>query len=160
MFIDARTVREAERVESDICIIGSGAAGLSIAAQFTGAGHKLCILESGDLEFDPATQALYEGEAVGLPYLPLDACRLRYFGGTTNHWGGFCMPFKPEDFEAQAWLPHSGLPIDLDQVEPYIQRAARPLELPEAGWDLGHWEDWPAQNGSPSMRARSLTRSF
>jgi choline dehydrogenase-like flavoprotein len=108
MFIDGRTVRETERIECEICIIGSGAAGLSIAAQFIGTGRRLCILESGGFDLDPETQALYEGQMVGLPYFPLDVCRLRYFGGTTNHWGGFCMPFKPEDFEAQPWLPHSG----------------------------------------------------
>jgi choline dehydrogenase-like flavoprotein len=141
MFIDARTIPEAERVECDVCIVGSGAAGLSIARQLIGAGPKLCILESGGLELDAATQALYEGEEVGLPYFPLDVCRLRYFGGTTNHWAGFCMPFKPEDFEAQAWLPRSGWPIGMDDMRPHIERAVNLLELPEAGWDLGHWEE-------------------
>jgi choline dehydrogenase-like flavoprotein len=140
MFIDARTLRAPEAIDCDICIVGAGAAGLSIAAQFIGTGRKLCILESGGFELDPATQALYEGENLGLPYFPLDVCRLRYFGGSTNHWGGFCMPYKPEDFEAQPWLPHSGWPIGLDEVQPYIQRAAKLLELPEAGWDLDHWE--------------------
>jgi choline dehydrogenase-like flavoprotein len=141
MFVDARTLPVLETIECDICIVGAGAAGLSIAAQLIGAGHKLCILESGGFELDAATQALYEGENLGLPYFPLDVCRLRYFGGSTNHWGGFCMPFRAEDFEAQPWLPHSGWPIGLDAMVPYIQRAAKLLELPEAGWDLDHWEE-------------------
>jgi choline dehydrogenase-like flavoprotein len=75
--------------------------------------------------------------------------RLRYFGGTTNHWAGFCMPFKPEDFEAQPWLPHSGWPIDLDEMQPYIQRAAELLDLPEAGWDLDHWEEVTGEKPLP-----------
>jgi hypothetical protein len=141
MFIDGRTVRETERIECEICIIGSGAAGLSIAAQFIGTGRRLCILESGGFELDPEIQALYEGQMAGLPYFPLDVCRLRYFGGTTNHWGGFCMPFKPEDFEAQPWLPHSGWPIGFDEMLSYVERATKLLQLPEVGWDLDHWEE-------------------
>jgi choline dehydrogenase-like flavoprotein len=149
MFIDARQVQEDDSIECDICVIGSGAAGLSIASQLIGAGRKLCILESGGLELDPATQALYEGDNVGLPYFPLDVCRLRYFGGTTNHWAGYCMPFKPEDFETHSWLPHSGWPFADDVMQPYIRRAIELLGLPEAGWDLDHWEQMTGEERLP-----------
>ena len=140
MLIDARTVPDGTRIECDIAILGAGAAGLTIARQFIGSGRNLCLVESGGLELDPATQALYEGDNVGLPYFPLDVCRLRQFGGTTNHWGGVCLPFKREDFEQHSWLPHSGWPIDLDDMQPYIERAAAFLDLPEAGWNIDHWE--------------------
>jgi choline dehydrogenase-like flavoprotein len=149
MLIDARTLPEVKRVECDLCVIGSGAAGLTIAKQFIGTGRRLCILESGGFEIDPGTQALYEGEQVGLPYFPLDAGRLRYLGGTTNHWAGYCMPFKPEDFEAQPWLPHSGWPISFDDIHPHIDGAVRLLELPEAGWNLSHWEESTGEKRLP-----------
>jgi choline dehydrogenase-like flavoprotein len=140
MLIDARTVPDGTRIECDVGILGAGAAGLTIARQFIGSGRKVCLVESGDLEFEPAAQALYEGDNVGLPYFPLDACRLRQFGGTTNHWGGVCLPFKREDFEQHSWLPHSGWPIDLDDMQPYIERAVAFLDLPAAGWNIEHWE--------------------
>jgi choline dehydrogenase-like flavoprotein len=149
MFIDARQVRELQSVECEICMIGSGAAGLSIASELIGAGRKLCILESGGFELAPATQALYEGDNVGLSYFPLDVCRLRYFGGTTNHWAGYCMPFKPEDFETQSWLPHSGWPVTFKDMQPYIRRAVKLLGLPEAGWGLDHWERLTGQERLP-----------
>jgi hypothetical protein len=140
MLIDARTVPDGTRIECDVAIFGAGAAGLTIAREFIGGGRNVCLVESGGLELDPATQALYEGDNVGLPYFPLDVCRLRFFGGTTNHWGGVCLPFKREDFERQPWLPHSGWPIGLDDMRPHIERAVAFLDLPEAGWNIDHWE--------------------
>ena len=105
MLVDARTVPDGARIECDICVAGTGAAELSIAAQFIGSGRKICIAEGGGLKIEPDSQALYEGDNVGLPYFPLDVCRLRQFGGTTNHWAGYCLPFKPEEFWAAALAP-------------------------------------------------------
>ena len=141
MLIDARTVPDGARFECDICLVGTGAAGLSIIQQFIGSDTKICVAESGGLELEPDTQALYQGDNVGLPYFALDACRLRQFGGTTNHWAGYCLPYTPEDFQAQPWLPHSGWPIGLEDVRPYIGRAAGLLGLPAAGWNVRHWEE-------------------
>jgi choline dehydrogenase-like flavoprotein len=82
MFIDARSIADGETIDCDICVIGAGAAGITLARAFVGRSQRVCVIESGDQEYDPETQALYEGESVGLPYVPLDSCRLRYFGGT------------------------------------------------------------------------------
>ena len=141
MLIDARTVPDGETLDHDICIIGAGAAGLTIARQLVGRGLKVCIAESGGLEFDAETQALYEGENVGLPYFALDSCRLRYFGGTTNHWSGYCLRFKEWDFEAWAALPNSGWPIGAADLAPWYEGAVRQIGLPQAGWDVDHWEE-------------------
>jgi glycerol-3-phosphate dehydrogenase len=67
MFVDFRTLPEGSRVEADLCIIGAGAAGITIAREFIGSGIQVCLLESGGFEFDDETQALYGGENVGLP---------------------------------------------------------------------------------------------
>ena len=67
-------------------------------------------------------QELYRGESVGLPYYPLQAARLHYFGGTTGHWAGFCSLLDPLDFEVRDWVPHSGWPITRTQLEPYYRR--------------------------------------
>jgi choline dehydrogenase-like flavoprotein len=147
MLVDARTVPDGARIECDIAIVGAGAAGLTIARQFIGSGRNVCLVESGGLELDQDTQALYDGDNVGLPYFPLDSCRLRQFGGTTNHWGGVCLPFKRQDFEQHSWLPHSGWPIELNDIWPYIERAAAFLELPKAGWDIDHWEQITGERG-------------
>lgn len=129
MFIDARSDDGPKHIEADLCIIGAGAAGITIARQFIGSRHKVVLLESGGFEFDPETQALYEGGSTGLPYFPLDATRLRYFGGTTNHWTGWCRPLDEIDFEERNWVPDSGWPISKSDLRIHYERAAAVLEL-------------------------------
>ena len=87
MFIDARKT-DLKEINSDICIVGAGAAGITIARALAKENISVCLLESGGLEPDQNTQSLYKGEITGIPYYPLDVARLRYFGGTTGHWGG------------------------------------------------------------------------
>src|SRR5262245_6018531 len=113
MLIDARTLPSGTRIEADVCIVGAGAAGITIARELARSALRVCVLESGGLGPDAATQALYEGENVGLPYYDLDRLRLRLFGGTTNHWTGACRPLDEHDFGARAWVPHSGWPFGL-----------------------------------------------
>jgi choline dehydrogenase-like flavoprotein len=111
MLIDARSLPDGKTIETDVCIVGAGAAGITLALEFIGQPFRVCLLESGGFEFDEDTQSLYDGETVGLPYTPLKAARVRYFGGTTNHWSGWCRPLDEIDFESRDWIPHSGWPF-------------------------------------------------
>ena len=140
MFIDSRTLPEKHVVETDICIIGAGAAGITMSKEYANSPFRVCVLESGGLEADDDTQELYSGENIGMPYFPLVAPRLRYFGGTTNHWAGYCRPFSKEDFEAREWIPRSGWPITLEDLQPYYKRASEVLKLNTSGWDHDYWE--------------------
>src|SRR5688572_2770616 len=118
MLIDARTLDNDIQIEADVCIVGSGAAGLTIAHSLLGTGVKVVLLEAGGLEVDPGDQNLYHGNLVGLPYHPLDSSRLRYFGGTTNHWSGYCVPYDERAFDPRSWVPHSGWPITKAEIDP------------------------------------------
>ena len=140
MFIDARTIPNDTIIDSDICIIGAGAAGITLARQFSGQPFRVIVLESGDLKADSATQSLYAGKSTGLPYYPLEAARLRMFGGTTNHWGATCRPFSDIDFETRDWIPHSGWPIRKDDIQPYYDRARAICWVGSPDWDLADWE--------------------
>lgn len=122
MFIDGRHVPDNSVVETDIAIIGAGAAGITIARELRHSGAGIVLIESGGLDFDPETQDLYAGESVGVPY-PLESSRLRYFGGSTNHWGGWCRPLEAIDFEQRDWVPHSGWPIGRADIDPYYTKA-------------------------------------
>src|SRR5215217_4218733 len=140
MFVDARTIPKDAIIEADICIIGAGAAGITLARQFSGQPFRVIILESGGLKPDSATQSLYTGKSTGLPYYPLETARLRMFGGTTNHWGATCRPFSPIDFEARDWVPNSGWPIQLDDVQPYYERARQICWVGSPDWNLADWQ--------------------
>ena len=104
MLIDARTLSKNTRIKTDVCIIGAGAAGITLAREFIGLPFRVCLLESGGLEYDADTQSLARGQSVGHAYYPLESARLRYFGGTTNHWGGACRPLDDIDFKQRPWM--------------------------------------------------------
>src|SRR5262245_15739875 len=111
MFVDGRSLPDGFVGRVDICIIGAGASGITLALDFIGHTFQVERFESGGFEFDLATQDLYKGIHVGRHYIPLHQARLRYFGGTTNHWGGHCLPIRPMNFEVRPWIPFSGWPL-------------------------------------------------
>jgi choline dehydrogenase-like flavoprotein len=141
MILDARTVDDGTTIEGDLCIVGGGPAGLSIAHALLGKGHEIVLLEAGGREYNRDDQALYDGAIVGLPYFPLDSTRLRYLGGSSNHWGGWCCPYRDHALEPWPWIPGSGWPIGWDEVDPYALRAAQLIGLPAGGWDTRHWSE-------------------
>ena len=129
MLLDARHVPDGQIIETDVCIIGAGAAGITLAREFRNKPFRTILLESGGLQPDAKTQSLYKGDIIGHDYYPLDGSRNRTFGGTTATWGGMCLPFDPIDFEQRDWVPKSGWPLDLQQLEPYYERAHEPLRI-------------------------------
>ena len=129
-FIDARGVPAGTILETDLAIVGGGPVGISLALALAGTPIRMVLLESGGMTFDAKTQALYQGSRIGDPYLPLEASRVRYLGGSTNHWGGWCRPMDQLDFEERSWLPHSGWPFPLKEIERYYPHAQ---SLCEAG---------------------------
>ena len=138
MFLDARTLDEGRDLSADVCIVGAGAAGIALARELIGHDARVIVLESGGMEADLDGINLSMGEQTGLPYFPLETARLRYFGGSTNHWGGLCRPFDPVDFAEHDWLP-DGWPIDLGDIEPYYARSADICGLPFDDWSIDRW---------------------
>ncbi len=139
MLIDARKIDEGTVVEADVCIIGAGAAGITMAREFIGQSYKICLLESGGFDVDGDTQSLYDGKNIGHSYYPLDISRLRFFGGTTNHWEGASIPMEAIDFEARDWVPHSGWPITFSDLEPYYQGAQAICEVGPFDYSAETW---------------------
>lgn len=115
-------------VTADICIVGAGAAGLALAKRFSQTGLQVLVLEGGGLTYEGSSQNLYKAKDQGLP-VQADVSRLRFFGGTTNHWQGQCTPLLPIDFEQRAWVADSGWPIAYDDLAPYYPMAQDILGL-------------------------------
>ena len=128
--IDARSLPNATVLTPDLVIIGGGPAGISLALALANSKVSIVLLESGGMNFDPKVQNMYAGAETGVRYTALDAGRLRFLGGSSNHWGGWCRPMDEVDFEARDWMPHSGWPITRKALEAYYPRAQ---ELVEAG---------------------------
>ncbi len=139
MLADAKDIPNDAVLDTDLCVVGGGAAGITFARELAGSSLKVLILESGGKDFETATNDLNVGDIVGLPYFPLETARLRYLGGSTNHWGGVCRPLVPIDFQARSWIPMSGWPITRDDLDAYYPRAADTVGVKVADWNVDRW---------------------
>jgi len=120
MILDANNLPEEHALQADVCIVGAGAAGISMALQFLGTTTEVLLLESGALEAEAGTQALYAGSVVDQRlHSPPQHYRQRRFGGTSTIWGGRCMPLDAIDFEARDYVPHSGWPFARAELLPF-----------------------------------------
>jgi choline dehydrogenase-like flavoprotein len=132
MILDGSSIPEGKTFDADICVVGSGAAGLTLALDLTRRGIKVVMIESGGLVFDGRSNQLLEVEMAGRTTETLvKTTRERFFGGTTNHWGGVCRAFDAFEFEPHPWMPYSGWPISRADLDPYYASAASLLGLPE-----------------------------
>lgn len=130
--LDANNITKSTTLEFDLCIVGGGAAGITIAKQLANSSIKIALLESGDHDFDPETQSLYEFTNSGHPLRSQQGyvSRNRYLGGSTNTWMGQCAPLDNIDFEQREWVKDSGWPITKSDIEPYYAQACETLKLP------------------------------
>ncbi len=128
-YIDARTYDGSTDLEADICIAGAGAAGITLARELSGAKFDVVVLESGGFSLEGDTQFLYHGTNSGIRYFDLTAARLRYFGGTTNHWGGFCGFNSELDYAGRPAIGLPSWPINHKDLEIYLRRAAISLGI-------------------------------
>lgn len=140
MHIDSRTLENGSIIEGDICIVGSGAAGISMALQWINSQYKVILLEGGGFEVETEMQDLYKGKTTGQRYYPLQSARLHYFGGTTGHWAGFCSIYDPIDFKKRDWVPRSGWPINREDLDPYYRRAHEIVELGPYEYNFQYWQ--------------------
>jgi choline dehydrogenase-like flavoprotein len=141
VIIDTRSVPSGTELETDVCIIGAGAAGITLARELSDRSFSVAVLESGGFDHEPATQKLYAGENTGQKYFKLDGCRTRRFGGSTNCWAGLNVPLDVIDFEEREWVPHSGWPISRGELDPFYRRAQRLLGLGPFEYDGAAWAD-------------------
>jgi len=139
MILDAQKGFGREPSRYDICIVGAGAAGISLALQFEATGLRVCLLEAGGSAYESRTQRLFEGEVVAGRYPALRDSRLGAFGGSTNVWAGWCRPLEPLDFEPRDWCSAGGWPFGFDELRPYYARAHDMCGLAAFEYDPEHW---------------------
>jgi hypothetical protein len=116
--------------EFDFLIIGAGVAGTVLAKSLAGSGKKIALIEGGGSEYTELSQNLYKGLVTGDPYFDLDVTRLRFFGGSSNHWTGMCRSFEKIDFEREYLGNIYKWPIKFNDIEKYKKKACEILEVP------------------------------
>lgn len=170
MLIDARTLPADETVETEVCIIGAGPAGVSLARELIGQNFRVCLLETGGLEPDDEIQSLAaaEGDTIGDPYPGAIYMRHREFGGTAHRWqidigdnqrGVRYVPLDPIDFEKRDGVPYSGWPFSKSHLDPFYERAHVVCQTGPYSYDVEDWEDEQAPH-LPFTGNRVTTKMF
>lgn len=149
MFFDARKLSPDAVIEADICIVGAGPAGISLAREFNGRRYNVVLLESGGLNLDESLQSLGQaGEKHFAETGPL--WNKRQFGGNASDWNvrtDFSRHsvrltrLSEIDFERRDWIENSGWPVTLADLEPHYERAQRVFRLEPGAYNAEDWED-------------------
>src|SRR5262245_6200228 len=133
MIRDAQSEAIDPIITCDVCVIGSGPAGLSVVSSLQNRKDlNIYLVESGGFDHDVSISDLYKGTIGGRNYYGLDVTRVRRYGGSSNHWGGWCRPLDRSVFFLRPWVESSGWPLGFDEVYAYLDDAQAFLELGES----------------------------
>lgn len=111
-------------VHADICVVGGGAAGITLARELAAGNRSIVVVAGGGRRDIGRWQDLYAGTATPPgTHEPLHENRRRVWGGSTTVWGGRCIPYEPVDFHDRPWIAHSGWPVGWNEVSAYLARA-------------------------------------
>ena len=142
-FEQGRQVPTDSVLTADVCVIGSGAAGITLARQLSGSKLRVLIVEAGGLKQDRQTEDdCFKVQHVGVPYRNPIPSRGRWFGGSTNLWFGRIAVPDPIDFEERPWVPNSGWPVSYEQLQPWLHTASEILDVPN--FEKIHLANWRA----------------
>jgi choline dehydrogenase-like flavoprotein len=129
-----------------VCIIGSGAAGITIAREFLQESVSVLVLEAGGGLFEQPSQDPYQSALAGLPHGGIHQGRVRVLGGSTTLWAGQALPLFDIDFAERDWVPYSGWPITRATLHPFYSRAEEVMQIPHVTNDE---QTWPSSKALP-----------
>ena len=143
---------------SDICIVGGGPAGITLAYKLSQNNSlNISIIESGDLSFNAEYQKLNTGECLELGNYPhlnysISNNRIRQFGGTSNIWAGWCGPLEKNDFNERSWIQDSGWPISYEDLEPYYKESQSILNLSKFIYNKDVYDYYPEAHSNAYLK--------
>ena len=164
--LNGRTLKPNELPKFDICIVGAGAVGFTMAKRLYRSGLKVVVLDSGIENkrpggndnppwterrwIDPLVEDLDLGEQNSFiedvrPHFLTEA-RTRCYGGSTNCWGGFIRPMDSYDFKL--WN------LQRKDIESYYKEAMGLVKLDEFDIfdDPDKWNDLVGTTGVDNVK--------
>ena len=125
MLLDGDKLQQSE-LKSEICIIGAGAAGISLATKLAENGRDVIVVESGGKFAEPLINKLNQFQVESnFVFRKNQPNRFRQVGGSTNLWPGRVVHYRFDDRLDTEWGDfHSILPR-------YYKEADRFFGIPE-----------------------------
>ena len=113
---------------ADVCVIGAGPVGIITALELADKGFRVLLLESGGEKPSALAQDLQAAENLQpLHHHDPRTTVARRLGGTSNLWGGRCLPHDAIDFQDRPWVGQSAWPISEADLKPYLEKACEKL---------------------------------
>src|SRR5580693_3689252 len=113
-----------EAIRSQVCVIGTGIAGLILARKLAMAGIDVVVLEAGGHSIEAGGQRLFAAaELKGQAHVGTTEGRFRVFGGTSLRWGGQVLSMAGAG--SDAW------PVGAEELKPFVEEAERLLGVGE-----------------------------
>ncbi len=103
----------------DVCVIGAGPAGLAAAFELHNRGLKVIVVEAG-----PGTDAAEVDIVDPTRHATMAAATKSGLGGTSQKWGGRCVPLDPADFEARDYQDGPNWPFQYEELSPWWDAGA------------------------------------
>lgn len=147
MELDGNACTDGQVADAEICIVGAGPAGLTLAAELADRGRDVVIVDSGTHTSGPDVQELNDGLVIGDDYAGLRATRHRRLGGTACLWntpvpggvGAKYAPLDPLDLGGRPELGVPGWPITFDELRRHYERAQQLCGLGPFAYDAADW---------------------
>jgi len=128
MILDLAQSDPPELPEYDLCIVGTGPAGATLASELVESGLRVCVLESGRRVPSARGDALRAVESEGIHVK--DWSRERVLGGASTTWAGLSSPLDPIDLEPRPWIGSAGWPIARAELMELYEEASRRYRFP------------------------------
>lgn len=137
MILNGKEIGENQLLKSQVCVIGAGAAGVTLALELAQKGIEVILLEAGGLDANALPDDDLEGNIADHQFhAPLTECRSRQLGGTTALWVGRCLPMDPIDFEKRDYVPNSAWPVQFEEIARHYPRANAYCHAGDYAYDL------------------------
>ena len=144
----------------DVCIIGAGIAGITLA-MYLKKSINILLIEGGGIDYSQESQDIYKGKNIGHEYFNLDEPRARWLGGSSNVWGGWSASLGTSDFEKRDFIKYSGWPINKTDLDPYEKEARSIVDLPDKR-QLINYQGWTdiLENSDKNLNGFEFKWSF
>jgi choline dehydrogenase-like flavoprotein len=138
----------------DVCIIGAGVAGITLANELRSVFDQVILVEAGSREYLQEVQDTCAPETLHHMIPDPTYSRLKMLGGSSNHWQNNTSPFTPLDFQRRDWIKNSGWPISYHDLAPYYPKAAEYCGVGNDGYSTAYWLN--TLNGEDVVRESNI----